>query len=107
ESDETEDAESESPQPKNIHEPWPYSFRVGLFVLCHPEGTDLDRLWRPGVIWSGKSMTGQTRRGEGQLYWAWWYPHDSGPKMRTQFAPLNGEIKPDTLHIRRLLRAAG
>lgn len=36
-----------------------------------------------------------------------YYPVVFCDKLRKYFAPLNGEIKPDTLHVRGLLKQAG
>lgn len=35
------------------------------------------------------------------------YPVVFNDKIRKYFAPLNGEIKPDTIHVRHLLKDAG
>lgn len=50
-------------------------------------------------------LTILVEQGEGIFYLAVWRPGRAN--LRKYFAPLNGEIKPDTPRTRRLLREAG
>jgi len=86
------------PQPADIDDPWPYTFQTGDHVWVRTVGGN----WHSGRVTSQTTRKGQTREKEGLLY-----PVIFNEKLRKYFAPLNGEIKPDTPHIRRLLKEAG
>ncbi|KAK0197919.1 hypothetical protein F5146DRAFT_1017467 [Armillaria mellea] len=83
--------------PSDIDEPWPYMFQAGDRVWIRTAGG----IWHPGKV-CGQTRKGQTREKEGLFY-----PVVFNEKLRKYFAPLNGEIKPNTRHIRGLLAEAG
>ncbi|VDB99360.1 unnamed protein product [Peniophora sp. CBMAI 1063] len=86
--------------PDDLDEPWEYTFARGESVWV--KATDGN--WYRGTVSALKIKKDKTRQSEG-LY----YPVIFGqaPKLRKYFAPLNGEIKPDSYITRRLLREAG
>ncbi|KAH9994488.1 hypothetical protein BJV77DRAFT_308796 [Russula vinacea] len=90
----------ESPGPDDLDEPWPYTFRMGDSVWIRTEEGN----WYPGKVSSNNVKRGQTRQKEGLFYPVIFR---IGSRIRKHFAPLNGEIKPDTLRTRILLRRAG
>ncbi|KAF8499004.1 hypothetical protein F5888DRAFT_1686783 [Russula emetica] len=97
---EADSLELESPGPDDLDEPWPYTFRMGDNVWIRTEGGN----WYPGKVSSNNVKQGKTRQKEGLLYPVIFR---IGSRIRKYFAPLNGEIKPDTLRTRMLLRRAG
>lgn len=90
----------ESPGPDDLDEPWPYTFRMGDHVWIRTEEGN----WYPGKVSSNNVKLGKTRQKEGLFYPVIFR---IGSRIRKHFAPLNGEIKPDTLRTRILLRRAG
>ncbi|KAJ3735355.1 hypothetical protein DFJ43DRAFT_43877 [Lentinula guzmanii] len=96
------DGDSEStlsePLPEDLDEPWPYTFHTGQAVWIRTSGGN----WHSGRVSSETTRKGNTREKEGLFY-----PVKFDGKLRKYFAPLNGEIKPDTPHTRRLLKGAG
>jgi len=97
-SSESSDATLSDPQPEELDEGWPYTFRPGEKVWIRTVGGN----WYPGRVSGQTTRKGQTRQKEGLFY-----PVIFNEKLRKYFAPLNGEIKPDTPHVRKLLKAAG
>ncbi|KAF9007898.1 hypothetical protein BDQ17DRAFT_1194326, partial [Cyathus striatus] len=76
-----------------------YTFRVSDEVWVKTsEGN-----WRPGKVSGQTTRKGPTREGEGLFYPVLF----SNGKVRKYFAPLNGEIKPDTIEVRQLLKSGG
>ncbi|KAI0312884.1 hypothetical protein OF83DRAFT_1066466 [Amylostereum chailletii] len=99
--DDCEDDEGvmNEPGPDDLDEPWLYTFKASESVWVKvPDGT-----WHMGKVHGPKTKTGSTRQ-EG-LFYPVIYRRQSN--FRRYFAPLNGEIKPDTLRTRKLLRDAG
>ncbi|KAG1908684.1 uncharacterized protein F5891DRAFT_994423 [Suillus fuscotomentosus] len=84
-------------QPDTLEEPWPYRFQSGDSVWIHSTGYD----WYQGKI-SGLPKAAQTKMGDG-LFW----PVTYNRNKRRYAAPLNGELKPDTPPIRKMLEEAG
>ncbi|KAI0309095.1 hypothetical protein OF83DRAFT_112720 [Amylostereum chailletii] len=120
--DDCEDDEGvmSEPGPDDLDEPWPYTFKASETVWVKvPDGT-----WHIGKVHGPKTKTGSTRQvcffsyrpsitrlkspsivqKEG-LFYPVIYRRQSN--FRRYFAPLNGEIKPDTSRTRKLLRDAG
>ncbi|KAI6043827.1 hypothetical protein EDC04DRAFT_535428 [Pisolithus marmoratus] len=84
-------------EPEELDEPWPYRFKSGdLAWVKSTSGR-----WYHGKV-VGQAKLGRTIQGEG-LFWLVVF----SSKFRKYFAPLNGEIKPDTRHTRKLLEDAG
>ncbi|KAG2139663.1 hypothetical protein DEU56DRAFT_799342 [Suillus clintonianus] len=84
-------------QPDDFDDPWPYRFQHGDCVWIHSTGYE----WYQGKI-VGQPKVGRTMKGEG-LFWLVTYNRN----MRRYAAPLNGELKPDTPHIKQMLEEAG
>lgn len=84
--------------PEDLDDPWPYTFQMGDSVWIRTEGGN----WYPGKVSSKSVKQGPTRQREGLFY-----PVIFRRRIRKHFAPLNGEIKPDTPRTRTLLRQAG
>ncbi|KAG2356508.1 hypothetical protein BDR07DRAFT_1300251 [Suillus spraguei] len=84
-------------QPDTLEEPWPYRFEIGDSVWIHSTGYD----WYQGKI-SGQAKAARTKMGDG-LFW----PVTYGRNKRRYAAPLNGELKPDTPRVRKMLEEAG
>jgi hypothetical protein len=84
--------------PEDLDDPWPYTFQMGDNVWIRTEGGN----WYPGQVSSKNVKRGPTRQREGLFY-----PVIFRRRIRKHFAPLNGEIKPDTPRTRTLLRQAG
>jgi len=97
-SDGDSDATLSEPQPSDLDEPWLYTFQAGDVVWIRTVGGN----WHSGRVTGQSPRKGQTREKEGLFY-----PVVFNDKIRKFFAPLNGEIKPDTMYIRRLLKADG
>ncbi|KAH8988209.1 hypothetical protein EDB92DRAFT_1872931 [Lactarius akahatsu] len=92
------EAASEELDPEDLDNPWPYTFQMGDSVWIRTEGGN----WYSGKVSSKSVKRGPTRQGEGLFY-----PVIFRRRIRKHFAPLNGEIKPDTPRTRTLLRQAG
>ncbi|KAI9510634.1 hypothetical protein F5148DRAFT_549425 [Russula earlei] len=88
--------------PDDLDDPWLYTFRPGDTVWIRTEGGN----WYLGKVSSNSVKRGQTRQKEG-LFYPVIFCIGIGPRIRKHFAPLNGEIKPDTSRTRTLLRRAG
>jgi len=58
--------------------------------------------WYQGVVLKG-TRSGTVRQGKQGIFYSVRYRHN----LRRYFAPLLGDIKPDTPHVRRLLKQAG
>ncbi|KAI9460111.1 hypothetical protein BJY52DRAFT_1088228, partial [Lactarius psammicola] len=84
--------------PDDLDDSWPYTFQMGDSVWIRTEGGN----WYPGKVSSKSVKRGPTRQREGLFY-----PVIFRRRIRKHFAPLNGEIKPDTPRTRTLLRQAG
>ncbi|KAG5338244.1 hypothetical protein E4T56_gene18073 [Termitomyces sp. T112] len=97
-SDDSDSTLSE-PLPLELDEAWSYSFQPGENVWVKTTGGN----WRQGRVTGQTTRKGATRQSKEGLY----YPVVFDGKIRKYFAPLNGEIKPDTLHTHRLLKEAG
>ncbi|THV01260.1 hypothetical protein K435DRAFT_718226 [Dendrothele bispora CBS 962.96] len=82
----------------DLDEAYPYTFHTGDSVWVRTAGGN----WHQGRVSGETTRKGQTREREGLFY-----PVKFDGKIRKYFAPLNGEIKPDTPHTRRLLKEAG
>ncbi|KAI0034968.1 hypothetical protein K488DRAFT_25057, partial [Vararia minispora EC-137] len=90
------------PGPDDLDEPWPYEFRPGQSVWVKAS----DGNWYGGEISGSRVKRGPTRQKEGVFYpVAFRLP--THHNIRKFFAPLNGEIKPDSRCVRKLLREAG
>ncbi|KAL0578827.1 hypothetical protein V5O48_003151 [Marasmius crinis-equi] len=92
------DSTSDEYFPEHLDDIWPYTFQAGESVWVKTAGGN----WVRGKVTSDITRKGATREKEG-LY----YPVKYDTKFRKYFSPLNGEIKPDTLHTRRLLERDG
>ncbi|KAJ3864675.1 hypothetical protein EV359DRAFT_40522 [Lentinula novae-zelandiae] len=84
--------------PDDLDEPWPYTFHKGQAVWIRTSGGN----WHSGRVSSETTRKGNTRKKEGLFY-----PVKFDGNLRKYFAPQNGEIKPDTSHIRGLLKKGG
>ncbi|KAF9261967.1 hypothetical protein L218DRAFT_960925 [Marasmius fiardii PR-910] len=84
--------------PVDLDDGWGYTFQAGESVWVRTAGGN----WLRGRVSSEITRKGFTRMNEGLFY-----PVKFDNKLRKYFAPLNGEIKPDTPHTRRLLKEAG
>ncbi|KAK7468320.1 hypothetical protein VKT23_002834 [Stygiomarasmius scandens] len=83
---------------EDLDDAYPYTFQAGDSVWVRTAGGN----WHQGRVSGETTRKGQTREREGLFY-----PVKFDGKIRKYFAPLNGEIKPDTAHTRRLLKEAG
>ncbi|KAK1224950.1 hypothetical protein PQX77_012099 [Marasmius sp. AFHP31] len=92
------DSTSDELLPGHLDESWSYTFQAGESVWVKTAGGN----WVRGKVTGEITRKGPTREKVG-LY----YPVRYGTKFRKYFAPLNGEIKPDTIHTRLLLQHAG
>ncbi|ESK84827.1 hypothetical protein Moror_508 [Moniliophthora roreri MCA 2997] len=97
-SDHDSDSTQSEPLPEDLDESWPFTFQAGDAVWVRTAGGN----WLRGRVSGEITRKGLTREKEGLFY-----PVKFDIKLRKYFAPLNGEIKPDTPHTRRLLKAAG
>jgi len=97
----SEDDDRTDSQPEDLDEPWSYTFKVRDIVWVKTTGGD----WYQGKVSSSRTKTSQTRQGMGTYYPVKF--HINKNHIAKDFAPLNGEIKPDTSHIRSLLEAGG
>ncbi|KAG6910635.1 hypothetical protein DXG01_009144 [Tephrocybe rancida] len=87
--------------PSELDEAWPYTFEKDEAVWVKAAGGN----WCSGHIVSNKTRTGPTRQKEGMFYQVQFMNNKT--KIRKYFAPLNGEVKPDSAHTQRLLKEAG
>ncbi|KAF8139704.1 hypothetical protein EV363DRAFT_1153697 [Boletus edulis] len=87
--------------PYELHEPWPYRFENDQVAwICASNGE-----WYHGRV-KGQPKKGTTKWDQIGLFWCVEFAMGS-IKVRKWFAPLNGEIKPDTRNTVRLLWDAG
>ncbi|KIM81794.1 hypothetical protein PILCRDRAFT_8462 [Piloderma croceum F 1598] len=86
-------------QPEDIEQPWSYVFQRGDNVWIKLCGK-----WFPGRIWGHRVLKGlaQDRQTECLYFCVYFWG-----KARKFVSPLNGDVKPDTAHIRKLLKDAG
>ncbi|KIY44162.1 hypothetical protein FISHEDRAFT_12026, partial [Fistulina hepatica ATCC 64428] len=85
-------------QPAELDDSWPYIFHTGDRVWARmPDGD-----WRSGTVVAA-TRCGPTRQKEG-LHFGVVFDGSKKPRF---FAPLNGELKADTPHIRQLLEDSG
>jgi hypothetical protein len=87
------------PELVDLDDSRPYTFESGDFAWVKTTGGD----WYPGRVSGLTRRKGPTREGEGIFYPVTFFDG----KVRKYFAPLNGEIKPDTAEVRALLKAGG
>ncbi|KIL62196.1 hypothetical protein M378DRAFT_166046 [Amanita muscaria Koide BX008] len=87
------------PELFDLDEGRPYTFESGDLVWVKTSGGD----WYIGRVSGLTRRKGPTREGEGIFYPVTFFDG----KVRKYFAPLNGEIKPDTEEVRALLKAGG
>lgn len=97
--DSESDSSYDDAQPKGIEEPWPYVFQRGDNVWIKLCGK-----WFPGRIWGHRVLKGPTkdRQTEGLYFCVYFWG-----KARKFVSPLNGDVKPDTVHTRKLMKEAG
>ncbi|KAJ7259694.1 hypothetical protein C8J57DRAFT_1720281 [Mycena rebaudengoi] len=95
--DDTENAEPD--EPLNLDDPWAYTFEPNDRVWIRNNDK-----WIQGRIFSRSSTKVLFR--DNIPYWNVFYQDTYGHKLRKYFAPLRGEIKPDTSAVRALLRDA-
>ncbi|KAJ7073471.1 hypothetical protein B0H15DRAFT_1027452 [Mycena belliarum] len=87
--------------PRRLDEPCAYNFKSNDCVWIRNQGK-----WIAGRIFPG-ARSGPLRSANGTHdYYSVLYT-DRGHKLRRYFAPLLGELKPDTHAVRGLLRAEG
>jgi len=92
------DSSTES-EPEDLDEPWDYTFQCRDAVWVKTAGG----LWYRGQISSSRTTVSRTRSGMGTYYTVRF--HINKNHISKKAAPLNGELKPDTEHIRRLVWA--
>ncbi|KZT68773.1 hypothetical protein DAEQUDRAFT_727419 [Daedalea quercina L-15889] len=85
-------------QPEELDEPITWKFKNGDPVWIKTE----DGEWLQGTIAGSNTRKGATRQKEG-VFFPVAFQHNS----RKYFAPLNGDIKPDSAEVRRLLSEGG
>ncbi|KAF8168467.1 hypothetical protein B0H34DRAFT_685643 [Crassisporium funariophilum] len=85
----------------HLDEPHEYPFKDQELVWVRTKEDN----WCPGKVTGRVIRVGQTRHSKQGFY----YPVNFGSKnhLRKYFAPMNGEIKPNTEEIRILLRDGG
>ncbi|TFK38703.1 hypothetical protein BDQ12DRAFT_651019 [Crucibulum laeve] len=83
----------------DLDEARPYTFQQGDRVWVKTTGGN----WCSGKVNSQTTRKGPTREKEGLFYPVVF----SKGNVRKYFAPLNGEIKPDTAEMRHLLKQGG
>ncbi|KAI0344239.1 hypothetical protein BDW22DRAFT_1142548 [Trametopsis cervina] len=81
----------------DLDESLSYPFQDGQSVWVR-----VDTEWEPGVISGKRTQKTNTRSSEGLAF-----PVAYGQRKRKYFAPLNGDIKPDTPTVRALLQEGG
>ncbi|KZP30283.1 hypothetical protein FIBSPDRAFT_946016 [Athelia psychrophila] len=86
-------------KPLSIEQPWSYSFQRGENVWIKLCGK-----WYPGRIWGHKILKGLTQdKRDHCMYFCVYFWN----KARKFVSPMNGDVKPDTPHTRKLLKEAG
>lgn len=97
-----EDGEdAEGGVPEDLDEVWDFSPKPGDAVWVKEKSTERET-WYLGHV-QKSTKTGVVRGGKQGTFYSVRY-HG---KMRKFFAPLLGDIKPDTPHVRRLMEEAG
>ncbi|KAF8897973.1 hypothetical protein CPB85DRAFT_1229335 [Mucidula mucida] len=91
------DSEVEDALPQRIDEPWPYMFQPGDSVWIRTAGGN----WHRGRVSAQTARKGVISRQ------GFFYSVVFNERLRKYFAPLNGDIKPDSRHTRELLEGAG
>ncbi|KAG6856598.1 hypothetical protein H0H87_002690 [Tephrocybe sp. NHM501043] len=86
--------------PIELDEPYPYTFKKDQEVWIKTKNGH----WCPGRVLGTPPKSGKTRQKDG-YYWRVIFG-DNG-NLRKDFAPLNGEIKPNDANTLRLLKAEG
>ncbi|KAF7340316.1 hypothetical protein MVEN_01950700 [Mycena venus] len=100
----SDDDENSAPlaheQPRHLDDPWMYAFQPNekVWIRNHDK-------WIPGQIFP-RSVP-KVGSSDSLTYWNVLYQDSFGHKLRRYFAPLMGELKPDTPTVRKLLREAG
>ncbi|KAL1731112.1 hypothetical protein EV714DRAFT_271995 [Schizophyllum commune] len=89
-------------QALSLDDVYGYEFKPGQQVWVR----DADGLWHLARTTSKAPKVAPARFKDGLYYTAVWLDHDRARKPCT-YAPQNGDIKPDTPHIRRLLLEEG
>ncbi|KAI0040025.1 hypothetical protein FA95DRAFT_1453662, partial [Auriscalpium vulgare] len=89
------------PGPHDLDDPWPYSFKMSENVWIRTAGGN----WQRGRVTRSTTKLGPTREKQGYFYHVQFRMQEKN--IRKDFAPLNGEIKPDTPRTRTLLRQQG
>ncbi|KAJ7250110.1 hypothetical protein B0H12DRAFT_1120825 [Mycena haematopus] len=86
-------------QPRNLGDPWAYPFQPNqkVWIRNHDK-------WIRGTIFP-RSVP-KVGLSDNLTYWNVLYQDNFGHKLRKYFAPLIGELKPDTPAVRKLLREA-
>ncbi|KAF8140763.1 hypothetical protein K438DRAFT_1834186 [Mycena galopus ATCC 62051] len=93
------DASLAHEQPHHLNEPWSFPFQPNqkVWIRNHDK-------WIRGTIFP-RSVP-KVGLSDNLTYWNVLYQDSFGHKLRKYFAPLIGELKPDTPAVRRLLREA-
>ncbi|KAJ7356396.1 hypothetical protein DFH08DRAFT_770441 [Mycena albidolilacea] len=86
-------------QPRHLDDPWVYPFQPNekVWIRNHDK-------WIRGKIFP-RSVP-KVGSSDNLTYWNVLYQDSFGHKLRKYFAPLMGELKPDTPAVRSLLREA-
>ncbi|KAF7367644.1 hypothetical protein MSAN_00828000 [Mycena sanguinolenta] len=86
-------------QPRSLDDPWAFPFQPSqkVWIRNHDK-------WIPGRIFP-RSVP-KVGLSDNHTYWNVLYQDSFGHKLRKYFAPLLGELKPDTPAVRKLLREA-
>ncbi|GBE78698.1 hypothetical protein BKA93DRAFT_824784 [Sparassis latifolia] len=85
-------------QPDDLDEPLSWAFQDGDPVWVKTEEGE----WLQGTVNGKSTRRGATRQKEGVFF-----PVSFRISSRKYFAPLNGDVKPDTPEVRRLLLEGG
>ncbi|KAJ7020221.1 hypothetical protein C8F04DRAFT_1272045 [Mycena alexandri] len=86
-------------QPRHLDEPWAYTFQPNDRVWIRNHGK-----WIKGSIFPGSIP--KVGSNDNLTYFSVVYRDNYGHKLRKYFAPLLGELKPDTAAVQSLLREA-
>jgi len=86
-------------EPHRLDDPWTYTFQPNdrVWIRNHDK-------WIRGRIFP-RSVP-KVGTNDNLTYWNVLYQDSFGHKLRKYFAPLLGELKPDTAAVRKLLREA-
>ncbi|KAI0726009.1 hypothetical protein C8Q72DRAFT_796919 [Fomitopsis betulina] len=92
--------------PAELDEPLTWAFKYGAHIRVVQNGDPVwiktEGEWLQGTISGSNTRKGATRQKEGVFF-----PVAFRHNARKYFAPLNGDIKPDSEEIRRLLSEGG